>query len=211
MNCIEFEEQVDDLSLGHVEEPQRSELLRHAAGCASCQASLAGLGAVADRLLLAAPQLEPPAGFESRALARMGSSSASSASSVGRWIAAAAVLMVVVVAGTLWWTSSPRRDDVVVAARIEAANDVDVGRVELRATPAPHVLVVIDAPRPDPGTRTCELLRADGTWVAVGSWEVADIAAGVWAVGITPDLLAASAMRIVSDDGTVLARADLGG
>ena len=205
MNCDEFHEQVDDLALGQLEEPSRSAALAHAAGCQSCQTLLAGLGGVADRLLLAAPQLEPPAGFESRALARMG---ASTATRTGRWVTAVAAVLIVVAGAVLWWAANDDAASDVVAARIEAADDVTIGAVELRSTPTPHVLVMIDAPRPDPGTRTCELQREDGTWVSVGSWEVDDIAAGVWAVGIAPELLDATAMRIVADDGTVLAAAD---
>ena len=70
IGCQQFDERADDLALGLVDEPERSQLLAHAAGCTACQALLDGLGTVVDRLLLTAPQVEPPAGFESRALAR---------------------------------------------------------------------------------------------------------------------------------------------
>lgn len=208
MKCDEFQEQVDDLALGQLEEPRRSELLLHASGCQSCQALLSGLGAVADRLLLAAPQIEPPAGFESRALARMGSP----ASPQRAWWVSAIGGLVIVVAGLVaWWSWSARETPNVVAAPIMAESGSDIGVVELRADPSPHVLVVIDSPRPDPGTRTCQLQRGDGDWVTVGSWEVEDIAAGVWAVGVESALLEATAMRVLTADGSVLATADLSG
>jgi hypothetical protein len=44
--------------------------------------------------------------------------------------------------------------------------------------------------------------------VKVGSWEVADLASGIWAVGIDASMLDATAMRVTSDDGTVLASAE---
>ena len=91
-------------------------------------------------------------------------------------------------------------------ASIVAATGSEVGSVQLIAEPTPHVLVTIAAPRPDPGFRTCELQRPDGTWEQVGWWDAADIASGVWAVGIDPTLLDAKAMRIISD-GDVLATA----
>jgi len=92
-------------------------------------------------------------------------------------------------------------------AAIVTPAGVNLGSVQLLANPAPHVLVAIRAPRPEPGQRNCELQRSDGTWVQVGSWDVADIAAGVWATGIDTSLLNATAMRITTQDGTLLATA----
>jgi hypothetical protein len=67
----------------------------------------------------------------------------------------------------------------------------------------PHVVVAIASPRPDPGTRTCELQRPDGSWVQVGWWDEEDIESGAWAVGIEPDLLEATAMRITANGRTL--------
>jgi len=64
----------------------------------------------------------------------------------------------------------------------------------------------VDNPRPGPGVRHCELLAPDGTWDEVGQWDAAGIASGVWAVGVDPTLLDATAMRI-TQDGAVLATA----
>jgi hypothetical protein len=69
------------------------------------------------------------------------------------------------------------------------------------------VLVTVERPRPGPGTRFCELQLPDGTWVEVGSWELDEIASGVWAAGIDAELLDSGAMRITLDDGTVVATA----
>jgi hypothetical protein len=102
-----------------------------------------------------------------------------------------------------------QRSTAVVApsAVILTPGNVDLGAVQLLADPAPHILVAIRAPRPEPGLRNCELQRPDGTWVHVGSWQVADIASGVWATGIDPALLNATAMRITTQVGTILAAA----
>ena len=204
MSCLRFDDHVEDLALGHVEEPLRSQLLGHAARCASCRASLDALGAVADRLLELAPEVEPPAGFESRVLARTGAP----APRRRPWLAIAAVCVASLAGAAAvpalrslgGGTSTP------VAAIVSAA-DTRIGEVRLVDEPSPHVLVTIDRPRPDPGTRYCELRLADGTWVEVGSWEVADIERGVWATGVDAALLDATAMRITTADGTVLATA----
>jgi hypothetical protein len=59
------------------------------------------------------------------------------------------------------------------------------------------------------GARSCELVLGDGRRVVVGSWTSEDIAAGggVRAAAVDNDLLHAQAMRILGDDGRVLATA----
>ncbi len=210
IGCDQFDEQVEDLALGHIDEPQRSRLLAHASVCPPCQSLLEGLGTVADRLLLLAPQREPSAGFESRALARVDTTTTSGTARfrVPLWAAAAVALIV----GAIGVTAARLLDEPFASAAeataaIVTPAGVDLGSVQLLANPAPHVLVAIRAPRPEPGQRNCELQRFDGTWVQVGSWEVADIAAGVWATGIDSSLLSATAMRITTQDGTLLATA----
>ena len=68
VSCEHFRDLVEDLALGEIDDPERARLFAHAAGCPACQARLDELALLADRLLLAAPELEPPAGFEGRVL-----------------------------------------------------------------------------------------------------------------------------------------------
>lgn len=207
IRCQQFDVHADELALGQLDEPLRGQLLAHAAECPHCHSLLDSLGAVADRLLLAAPQVEPPAGFESRALARLDAGAVIPARrTTGRWwLAAAAVLVAIAVAGAVVVL---QRDDGLTAATAAIVGNTgdEVGSVQLIARPTPHVLVVIPAPRSDPGIRYCELQRPDGTWEAVGWWDASDIASGVWAVGIDATLLDATAMRVTSD-GELLATA----
>lgn len=205
VTCALFDQHADELALGAVDEPLRSQLLQHAAGCAECRALLDGLGSVADRLLVLAPEFEPPAGFESRVLARLGTPAAPARRRPTLTIAAAA--LVLALGAALVTALVTRGDDAGPVAAIVTSDDVRVGEVRLVAEPEPHVLVTVERPRPGPGTRFCELQLPDGTWVEVGSWELDEIAAGVWAAGIDPDLLDADAMRITLDDGTVVATA----
>ena len=212
VTCDQFDEQAEDLALGHIDEPQRSRLLAHASACPQCQSLLEGLGTVADRLLLLAPQLEPPAGFESRALARVDTTTTSDTARfrMPLWAAAAVALIVGTLGFTVAHLADERSTTAAPTAAILTPAGVDLGSVQLLAAPTPHVLVTIAAPRPDPGVRNCELQRRDGTWVHVGSWNLADIAAGVWATGIDNAMLDATAMRITTQAGTVLATASFG-
>ncbi len=207
--CQAFDDLAEELALGMVEEPRRSELLDHAAGCPRCRATLDGLGSVVDRLLLVAPEVEPPTGFESRVLARLTPATMPARRRVPIWAAAAAAVLLLVGglgAGVLLGrdgSSTSRLGDIV------SPDGDTIGSVQLLERPTPHVLVTITAPRPIPGVRHCELLVSNGTWVEVGTWDVADMAAGVWAVGVSTEQLAATAMRVVDDAGRVLASARL--
>jgi anti-sigma factor RsiW len=208
ISCEQFDGRAEELALGQLDDPERSRFLAHAADCPRCHSLFEGLGTVVDRLLLAAPQVEPPAGFEGRVLARLDTAESRGphrSSRLGTSIvlagSIAAALMIVVTVMVIRGDGGSS-----TAAAIVASGGGEVGSVELIAEPTAHVLVVIDAPRPGPGRRACELRRPDGSWTTVGWWDAADIASGVWAVGIDPALLDATAMRITLD-GDVLATA----
>lgn len=72
MTCAELEELAGELALGTISGAERARALDHLAGCAACRDLVDDLAGVADRLLLLAPVTEPPPGFESKVLARMG-------------------------------------------------------------------------------------------------------------------------------------------
>jgi hypothetical protein len=60
-----------EMALGIAEGHERAEAVGHLAGCAACRHDLDELAGVADRLLLAVPAIDPPAGFERATLRRM--------------------------------------------------------------------------------------------------------------------------------------------
>jgi hypothetical protein len=207
--CDLFDEHVDELALGQIDEPLRSRLLAHAASCPQCHTLLDGLGAVADRLLLGAPQLEPPAGFEGRVLARLQSADEHPRpGALRRWVggAVAAALLVAVGAAAVWRLD---RSDAAATAAIVAVSGSEIGTAQLVEAPAPHIVVTIASPRPGPGLRMCELRLAGGDWETVGWWDASDIESGVWAVGIDARLLDAAEMRVTAD-GEVVATASFG-
>lgn len=234
VTCDVFDAHADELALGLLGEPQRTVLLAHAAQCPACRSLLDDLAAVGDRLLLAAPELEPPAGFEGRVLDRLPTPTGQSeptisvtpgaaVSGVGRrapagpsggrrrWLvsaAAAAALVIGAVAATAAITGR-ETSDVGAEGAIITASGQEVGEIRLLTRPVPHLLITVPNPQGAPGVRFCELQRPDGSWVRVGSWEAVDIASGVWAAGIDPSLLDATAMRVVTDQGVLLATASL--
>lgn len=208
--CHEFDEHLDELALGLLDPLRADPLLAHAVACPRCQARLDELAALADRLLLLAPEAEPPAGFETGALARMGADpGAKRRAPRWRWAAAAVVVLVALGAGVLLGRAGGGDGQVARRGTIVASSGAEVGTVELRSSPSPHVLVAVADPRPGGDVRTCELELRDGRRVVVGTWSYIEIATGIWAVGVDDALLDAVAMRVLAADGTVLATATL--
>src|SRR4051812_40612803 len=71
MTCEELHTIAPDIALDEVTGTERAAALAHLAGCESCRALVSELAGVADALLLLAPSVEPPPGFESRVLGRL--------------------------------------------------------------------------------------------------------------------------------------------
>jgi hypothetical protein len=71
MACEDTRELAAELALGIADGADRAVALRHLAECPECRRAVEDLTAVADELLMLAPEREPPAGFESRVLARL--------------------------------------------------------------------------------------------------------------------------------------------
>lgn len=72
LGCEQVREIAPDLAIGIADGQERDAALRHAATCRDCRQLLSELSSVVDELLLLAPEREPPLGFESRTLARLG-------------------------------------------------------------------------------------------------------------------------------------------
>jgi hypothetical protein len=71
MSCEQTRALAAELALGITDGAERAQALRHLAECAECRRHVEELSAVADDLLLLAPDHAPPAGFESRVLERI--------------------------------------------------------------------------------------------------------------------------------------------
>ena len=65
-DCAEIRELAPELGLGTASGEERARALEHLASCPQCRAFVQEMSDVADELLLAAPAVEPPVGFESR-------------------------------------------------------------------------------------------------------------------------------------------------
>ncbi len=87
LSCAEVRELAPELALGILSGAERAEVLLHVNGCSRCQAYVAELTEAADVIPQLAPEAEPPVGFETRVLRRLGERERRTRR---RWIAAAA-------------------------------------------------------------------------------------------------------------------------
>ena len=217
--CVRFRDHADELALGGPDGRVRHELLEHAAGCSACQAHLTELSLVADRLLLLAPVMEPPPGFEGRVLDRLATARGDGPDALWqrqrarrlRLLAVAAALILVALAGVTAGRLSNHTPALraVRSGQIIRADGSVAGTIRLVDRPRPMALITIDAPRKFEGRVTCSLVGPDWKSVAVGSWGYADVEHGAWAVGIDAANLDAVRMNVLDANGSILATANL--
>lgn len=70
--CNEGADELAELALGVLTGRERARVLVHAESCPHCRGDLEVLSRVADSVVLAAPEVEPPMGFEVRLFEQMG-------------------------------------------------------------------------------------------------------------------------------------------
>jgi hypothetical protein len=72
MRCEQIRDLAAEIALGIADGEERAEALRHLSTCGQCRQVVEELSQVADELLILAPVEEPPEGFESRVVERLG-------------------------------------------------------------------------------------------------------------------------------------------
>ena len=70
--CEEYGNELAELALGVLTGRERARVLSHVESCPRCAEELEILSRAADSVLQAAPEMEPPLGFEVRLFERMG-------------------------------------------------------------------------------------------------------------------------------------------
>ncbi len=153
MTCAQLEELAAELALGTVSGAERAVALDHLAHCSSCRDLVDQLAGLADRLLLLAQAVEPPPGFESKVLVRMGVVPAPARASRRRALVgvAAAVLVAGLGGAGLATLAGARRP-----AEVQVAPGVPAPGVPAAGVVAPGVPVA--------GVRTALAVDAEGRW-----------------------------------------------
>jgi anti-sigma-K factor RskA len=187
VTCTQVEELAAELALGGLAGPQRAAALSHLARCGPCRGLVDQLARAADGLLLLAPAVEPPPGFESRVLSQMTSAAPPATLRPRRrvWLGVAAVAAVAALSGTGVAELRHRGDSrpVAVAATADGVRTAlvrdDAGRWTCRAVVYGEepTWLVVSLDRSDGLTAafSVEALPApDATPVVVGNFTVTD-------------------------------------
>jgi hypothetical protein len=211
LTCAEVRELAPELALGQLGGPERAEALVHLDDCAPCRGVVGELTDAADALTLAAPEAEPPSGFEHRTVAAL---PGARRRSVRRWVA---VVAATAAAATIISVATVRvvdrgRDPVTVAisetrmAGMVGDDGADVGWAFVSdGDPAAiSVAVWYDVPT---GQYEIELQTADGDTVVVGDMTVVD-GIGAWSgTADVPDDTASVAL--LAPDGHAVCEGEL--
>jgi anti-sigma factor RsiW len=209
-----------ELALGEVAEPRRSELLSHLSACLRCRAAYADIVAAVDATVPAAPQAQPPAGFDVRVLTELGIDTPAQqgrSARVGRLVSprrllVAAALLAAVASGA--WAGATMLDG--PGARVPVAADTamlrtgdgdQIGTAAVAWMHESRVLVVQVSDAPVGVTYTCRVLRADAAPRVLGRWEASSPDGGTWVVGAPPGDL--DRLELVTESGQVWSSARL--
>jgi anti-sigma-K factor RskA len=236
MGCTEFADVAAELALGVLTGRERARAIAHLDRCDACRENVRQLTMTGEELLGLLPVSEPPAGFETRVMERLGLGTASPvpAARIGladrarrfgrklsgwtggmgrprRMLAAAAVAAAVIVAGLGGWglraaTSSPPASSLSSAA-LQSAGHQTVGKVYVYDGSSRWMYMSVDT---DSGqgtvTVTCQVEGTDGRFVTVGSFRLRG-GYGSWGGPVPANAGSLTGARLVGSDGTVLATA----
>jgi hypothetical protein len=224
MDCSEAGTMLDELALDVLPGDRRATLLAHLEDCAGCRRLLDELSESADALLLAAPAVTPPAGFEDGVLervraaqsegrrvrpARAGSSWAAGKGRPARVrllaAAVAAVVLVVLggVAGARLGGNGEGRE--LRTVHLISATGTEIGDVSTYGGSPVWVFMRLEGPLPN-GTYRCVLDTDDGRTVPIGSLWAHDNRGG-WGEQVTVDPDHVTAARLVDAGGATVATA----
>lgn len=224
--CNEFSDDLAELALGILTGRERVAALAHVEACTHCADELEQLARAADDVVLVAPQVEPPVGFETRLFDRMGVTEPAEViplrrrlAAPPRWAmgAAAAVVALAVGLGIGWSTGSnrpgptqastqhPAGTPVAEAALVEGGRSV--GRVSAYGGPHPWLFMTLDDSSAH-GRVTCLVVTTAGLTERVGAF-MARGGYGAWGAPLRVSPKDVMRAEVVSPDGTVIATATL--
>jgi hypothetical protein len=223
-SCAEISPALPELALGVLTGRDRVVALAHTESCSLCTDELEQLARAADAVVLVAPELEPPVGFEVRLFSRMGVSDdvpTPIRRRVRTWIlaSAAAVVALFIGLGAGWALSSPPTGHTgaavgapthgaIVTTAVLREDGRAVGRVSTSGGANPWMYMTLDDVSIQ-GEVTCQVVTNDGVTHTVGTFTVKQ-GYGAWGAPLPVSPGDVHRAQVVSPKGTVIATATLG-
>ncbi|HEY1650970.1 MAG TPA: zf-HC2 domain-containing protein [Acidimicrobiales bacterium] len=216
--CTLHQDDLAELALGVLTGRDRARVLAHVESCPRCAEELEFLSRTADAVVQAAPDVEPPMGFEVRLFEKMGIADVRHRRRRvrhPRWVAgalaAAAVVAALAVGLSLGLSPSPTRS-ASPAHGVATANLVEdgavVGRVTTHGGAHPWMSMMLDDSSVH-GKVNCIVETSDGVSHHVGTF-VAKDGYGAWIAALHVNPQHVRTAEVVSPSGTVIATAALG-
>ncbi len=222
MGCAEFGDVAAELALGVLTGRERARALAHLERCDACREDVRLLTVTGEELVGLLPAIEPPAGFETRVMDRLGLAIPAPAPArplsparPRRILATAAVAAAVVVAGLGGWglhgaTSSPVASPLTSAPLLTASHQT-AGHIYLYDADSRWLymsvdLGALDNGTVDNGTVLCQVEGQDGHVTTVGAFRLSG-GYGHWGSPVPATSGPLTSARLVTTTGTVLATA----
>ncbi|GAA2266460.1 MULTISPECIES: hypothetical protein [Kitasatospora] len=225
LSCAQLREMGAELALGVLPATERANAIAHLQSCPACHEDIRELTLTADRLVGVIPGSEPPVGFESRVLRRLGLSPAHRIRRrVARYrfalpaAAAAAALAFGGVGGWVIGASQHPNPPVVsvpggtsvghslFSAKLVASGRT-IGRALISTGPYAWFYMSLDAGGTSiAGKIKCQIERGDGSSVTFGPFTVT-AGYGHWDGPYPQSSAPVTGLRLLSADGSVLADA----
>ena len=213
--CEETRDLVAELALGIADGEERARVLEHVADCADCRRELERQSAIADELLVLAPEQEPPLGFELRVLREIQPQSPRRRPILRRLalVGVVAAAVAITAAGMLLGTRDDRRLAHHYRATLAEAHGTYFGSRRLE-DPAgrpggvlfayegsPSWILVTVAPQYRDEVQRAELVARDGRRIPLRSFALAD---GAWGGALPVGLDSVAAVHLVGRDGSAV-------
>jgi hypothetical protein len=238
MNCAQFADVAAELALGVLTGRERAEALAHLEHCDACREHVRQLTATGEGLVGLLPAKEPPPGFESRVMERLGLETPAlrvahhhrrtarrsagttrpfgkMSSGTRRILAAAAVVTALAGGVAGGWglhaatSTSTSAQPALSTATLLSAGRENVGEVFIYNGDPRWMYMTVDMDSGN-GTVTCQLISTDGRVTTVGSFRLAN-GYGSWGSPSWVGDGTPVGARLVSANGTVLASASFPG
>lgn len=221
--CEEYANELAELALGVLTGRERARVLSHVESCPRCAEELEILSRTADTVLQAAPDIEPPLGFEVRLFERMGVNDAEPRRRrrglrPSRWVpavvgvAAVALALGIGLSVTSSPTTSPKQSaapstshQVVTAALL--SDGKTVGHVMTFGGDKPWMSMMLDDSSAR-GPVHCVVVTEDGKEHTVGTFD-SQGGYGAWMAPLPVNPATVRTAEVVSPSGTVIATATL--
>jgi hypothetical protein len=219
--CEEYGDELAELALGVLTGRDRARVLSHVESCPRCAEELEILSRTADSVVQAAPDMEPPLGFEVRLFERMGLPDVAPRRRrprPSRWVPAVVGVAAAALALGLGLSLTSSSPTPTVTAQPPGAHRVMTAALVEHGTTVGHVMTVngakpwISMMMSDSsahGTVTCVVVTDDGTTHHVGTFE-ADKGYGAWIAPLPVNPSDVRTAEVESPSGTVIATATLG-